>query len=40
MATLCGVAFEEQWLDEIPAEEHDVTMQFVVTPTGFFRCEK
>jgi len=35
---LCGVAFDEQWLDEIPAEAHDITMQRVVTPTGFFRC--
>jgi 5-formyltetrahydrofolate cyclo-ligase len=39
-ARLCGVAFSEQWLEEIPAEGHDVTMQFVVTPTGFFRCGK
>lgn len=37
---LCGVAFEEQWLPEIPAAEHDVKMEFVVTPTGFFRCQK
>lgn len=35
--TLCGVAFEEQWLEEIPAAEHDITMQFVVTPTGVFK---
>jgi 5-formyltetrahydrofolate cyclo-ligase len=39
-ATLCGVAFEEQWLTEIPAEEHDVIMHLVVTPTGFFRLGK
>lgn len=39
-ATLCGMAFEEQWLEEIPAEEHDITMQLVVTPTGFFQCGK
>lgn len=38
--TLCGVAFEEQWLEEIPAEEHDITMQLVVTPTGVYRCGK
>jgi 5-formyltetrahydrofolate cyclo-ligase len=39
-ATLCGVAFAEQWLEEIPAEDHDITMHLVVTQTGVFRCGK
>lgn len=31
-ATLCGVAFREQLLEEIPAASHDVRMHLVVTP--------
>ena len=29
----CGVAFDEQIVDEIPAAKHDVHMNLVVTPT-------
>lgn len=29
----CGVAFDEQVLEDIPAEPHDYTLQFVLTPT-------
>ena len=36
---LCGVAFADQWVADIPTEKHDVTMQFVVTPSAFFPCE-
>lgn len=39
-ATLCGVAFAEQWLAEIPAENHDITMHLMVTPTGVYHCGK
>lgn len=37
-ARLCGVAFEEQCLGEIPAAEHDVTMHLVTTPTEILHC--
>jgi 5-formyltetrahydrofolate cyclo-ligase len=37
-AMRCGVAFEEQWLADIPVVEHDITMQLVVTSTGVFNC--
>lgn len=37
-ARLCGVAFEEQCLGEIPAAEHDVTMHLVATATEIFHC--
>ena len=29
----CGVAFDEQMVDRIPTETHDVTLNFVLTPT-------
>jgi len=29
----CGVAFDEQIAGQIPAEKHDVTMNFILTPT-------
>lgn len=28
----CGVAFEEQLVDEVPVEAHDVRLDFVLTP--------
>ena len=31
--TTCGVAFEEQIVDEIPLEPHDVRLDYVLTPT-------
>lgn len=37
-ATLCGVAFEEQWFKEVPVEAHDIKMHFVASPTGVHRC--
>jgi 5-formyltetrahydrofolate cyclo-ligase len=33
----CGIAFDEQIVGEIPAEPHDVRMDFILTPT---RCVK
>lgn len=32
-----GIAYDEQVLDKIPAEEHDVQVRFVVTPTRVLR---
>jgi 5-formyltetrahydrofolate cyclo-ligase len=29
----CGVGMDEQVLDEIPAETHDIAMNFIATPT-------
>lgn len=29
----CGVAFDQQIVERIPAEEHDVRMNYVLTPT-------
>lgn len=29
----CGVAYDEQIVDDIPVEEHDVPMNFLLTPT-------
>jgi len=31
--TRCGVAFDEQMAEEIPAESHDITLNCIVTPT-------
>jgi 5-formyltetrahydrofolate cyclo-ligase len=31
--TNCGVAFDEQIVDEIPLESHDVRMNCILTPT-------
>jgi 5-formyltetrahydrofolate cyclo-ligase len=28
----CGVAFDEQIVDEVPKESHDIRMNFIVTP--------
>jgi 5-formyltetrahydrofolate cyclo-ligase len=32
-ATTCGVAFEEQVVDKIPLEPHDVRLNYILTPT-------
>ena len=29
----CGVAFETQWVAVVPVEAHDMTVDFIVTPT-------
>ncbi len=31
--TTCGVAFDEQIVDEIPVEAHDVRLNYLLTPT-------
>ena len=30
-----GVAYDFQLVDEVPAEEHDVAVHYVVTPSAF-----
>jgi 5-formyltetrahydrofolate cyclo-ligase len=32
----CGVAYDWQILSELPAEPHDMSVDFIVTPTQFF----
>jgi 5-formyltetrahydrofolate cyclo-ligase len=34
----CGVAFDEQLVQRIPAEAHDIRMNCVLTPTRFIEC--
>lgn len=34
----CGVCFDEQIVAEIPAEPHDVSVDFLATPTRWFDC--
>ncbi len=31
--TTCGVAFDQQVVDEVPAEAHDVRLNYLLTPT-------
>ena len=33
----CGVAFEEQWVEEVPAEAHDTRMDAILTPTHWIK---
>lgn len=39
-ATKVGVAFDFQMVDMIPAEEHDVSMDIVISPAGCRICRK
>jgi 5-formyltetrahydrofolate cyclo-ligase len=34
----CGICFDEQLLAEIPVEPHDVTLDFLATPTRWLDC--
>jgi 5-formyltetrahydrofolate cyclo-ligase len=34
----CGICFDEQIVENIPAEPHDVAMDFVATPTRWLDC--
>jgi 5-formyltetrahydrofolate cyclo-ligase len=34
----CGICFEEQLLAELPVEPHDVSVDFVATPTRWLDC--
>jgi 5-formyltetrahydrofolate cyclo-ligase len=36
----CGVAFDEQIVDAVPAAAHDVKMDFILTPTRCVNCSK
>ena len=36
----CGVALEEQLVAAIPAEPHDISMNFVLTPSRWIVCNK
>jgi 5-formyltetrahydrofolate cyclo-ligase len=38
-STKCGVAFDEQIVDAVPAGKLDVRMDFILTPTRCVRCE-
>lgn len=35
----CGVALDEQLVAAIPAESHDVSMNFILTPTCWIACK-
>lgn len=39
-AVAVGFAFDSQVLAEVPSEEHDVSLDAVVTPTRTIRCER
>jgi 5-formyltetrahydrofolate cyclo-ligase len=39
-AAKCGVAFDQQIVGEIPAEEHDIHMNFILTPTRWLQISK
>lgn len=39
-ATKCGVAFNEQVIDTLPADPHDVKMDLLVTPAGVIKFSK
>jgi 5-formyltetrahydrofolate cyclo-ligase len=34
----CGICFDEQILQEIPAEPHDISVDFLATPTRWLDC--
>jgi 5-formyltetrahydrofolate cyclo-ligase len=36
----CGVAFDQQIVGEIPAEDHDIRMSFILTPTRWLSISK
>jgi 5-formyltetrahydrofolate cyclo-ligase len=36
----CGVAFDQQVVKRIPAERHDITMNFILTPTRWLEASK
>jgi len=38
--TKCGIAFDEQVAGRIPAEEHDVMMNYILTPTRWLEAAK
>jgi 5-formyltetrahydrofolate cyclo-ligase len=36
----CGVAFDQQVVGQLPAERHDVSMNFILTPTRWLEISK
>lgn len=36
--TVYGICFEEQIIQTIPVDEHDITMDGIVTPGGYYDC--
>jgi 5-formyltetrahydrofolate cyclo-ligase len=38
--TKCGVAFDQQVVGQIPAEKHDASMNFILTPTRWLEAAK
>ena len=38
-ATVCTLAFNEQIVDEVPTDEHDKTVDFIVTEDGIIKCD-
>ncbi|MGI8966245.1 MAG: 5-formyltetrahydrofolate cyclo-ligase [Limisphaerales bacterium] len=37
--TKCGVAFDEQVIEKIPVEAHDVRLNFILTSTRWLQCQ-
>ncbi len=37
-ATVCSLAFAEQIVDEVPVEEHDRRVDFIITDEGIIKC--
>lgn len=37
-AAVCSLAFSEQMVDEVPVDEHDKTVDFIVTDEGVIHC--
>ncbi len=37
---LVGMCFDEQLKTRLPLEEHDIHMDYILTPSGLFRCNK
>jgi len=36
----CGIAFDQQVVEQIPAERHDVSMNYILTPTRWLETSK
>lgn len=36
----CGLAFDVQLIDAVPAEAHDIPLDYVLTESRFWRCER
>ncbi len=37
-ASICSLAFAEQMVDEVPVEDHDHAVDFIVTDEGIIKC--